>query len=275
MTWIACGACGQKVTGDVKHNCPKETIELSKRIAELEKIAENYVGYDCREMRYIQEIENKDVRISKLEKDLHMLQRHYDQLEHDLPSDEHYECYTNDAGDTWCDCPDDIIFVERKRIGDMFELECGWKAEKRTFRVTKAPDDESDDYEVEMIEETKMTMIGNGDISHEVKDFQDESQPTTKADSVEASEPVGRFYWESIADSYVMAIPSEGTSHYNKDDFPLFTRPSKLLTDEKIREIAQATKRYQGIYDGYGNGIGQKMVLDEIAFANAVLEAAR
>ena len=42
--------------------------QQADRIAELEKLLEHSVGSDCREMRYIQEIENKDARIAELEK---------------------------------------------------------------------------------------------------------------------------------------------------------------------------------------------------------------
>ena len=55
--------------------------QQADRIAELEKLLEQSIGSDCREMRHIQEIENKDARIAELEKDLHMIQRHYDQLD--------------------------------------------------------------------------------------------------------------------------------------------------------------------------------------------------
>jgi predicted S18 family serine protease len=49
----------------------KNTIEIqSDRIADLEKLLEHSIGSDCREMRYIQEIENKDARIAELEKEL-------------------------------------------------------------------------------------------------------------------------------------------------------------------------------------------------------------
>ena len=44
--------------------------QQADRIAELEKLLEHSVGSDCREMRYIQEIENKDARIAELEKEL-------------------------------------------------------------------------------------------------------------------------------------------------------------------------------------------------------------
>ena len=44
--------------------------QQADRIAELEKLLVHQVGADCREMRYIQEIENKDARIAELEKAL-------------------------------------------------------------------------------------------------------------------------------------------------------------------------------------------------------------
>ena len=47
----------------------EQNRQQSDRIAELEKLLEHSVGSDCREMRYIQEIENKDARIAELEKD--------------------------------------------------------------------------------------------------------------------------------------------------------------------------------------------------------------
>ena len=43
--------------------------QQADRIAELEKLLEQSIGSDCREMRYIQEIENRDARIEELEKD--------------------------------------------------------------------------------------------------------------------------------------------------------------------------------------------------------------
>ena len=49
------------------------------------------------------------------------------------------------------------------------------------------------------------------------------------------SEPVGRYYWESVADGIEMAIPSATTPHYMKDDFPLYLAPqTKPLSDEEI-----------------------------------------
>ena len=48
----------------------EEVYKGNDRIAELEKLLEHFVGSDCREMRYIQEIENKDARIAGLEKEL-------------------------------------------------------------------------------------------------------------------------------------------------------------------------------------------------------------
>ena len=52
------------------------------------------------------------------------------------------------------------------------------------------------------------------------------------AELEKGEEVAGRFYWESVVDGHVMAVPSEGTPHYNKDDFPLYTTPqTKPLSD--------------------------------------------
>ena len=58
------------------------------------------------------------------------------------------------------------------------------------------------------------------------------------AELEKGEEVAGRFYWESVVDGHVMAVPSEGTPHYNKDDFPLYTTPQiKELSDEEIKQI--------------------------------------
>lgn len=59
-------------------------------------------------------------------------------------------CYSNDDGDTWYDCPDDIAIVDGLNSGDKFELLVSTRAKRKTFVVTKAPDDSNDEYEVEM-----------------------------------------------------------------------------------------------------------------------------
>jgi hypothetical protein len=59
------------------------------------------------------------------------------------------------------------------------------------------------------------------------------------AELEKGEEVAGRFYWESVVDGHVMAVPSEGTPHYNKDDFPLYTTPQiKELSDEEIEKLA-------------------------------------
>ena len=61
------------------------------------------------------------------------------------------------------------------------------------------------------------------------------------AELEKGEEVAGRFYWESVVDGHVMAVPSEGTPHYNKDDFPLYTTPQiKKLSDEEIEECIVA-----------------------------------
>ncbi len=58
------------------------------------------------------------------------------------------------------------------------------------------------------------------------------------AELEKGEEVAGRFYWESVVDGHVMAVPSEGTPHYNKDDFPLYTTPQiKKLSDEEIEVL--------------------------------------
>ena len=57
------------------------------------------------------------------------------------------------------------------------------------------------------------------------------------AELEKGEEVAGRFYWESVVDGHVMAVPSEGTPHYNKDDFPLYTTPQiKKLSDEVLNK---------------------------------------
>ncbi len=60
-------------------------------------------------------------------------------------------CYTNNEGDTWSDCPDDCDFVEGRALGEEFKLQASIRAWTEVFRVTKVPDETSDDYEVEPV----------------------------------------------------------------------------------------------------------------------------
>ncbi len=65
------------------------------------------------------------------------------------------------------------------------------------------------------------------------------------AELEKGGEVAGRFYWESVVDGHVMAIPSEGTPHYNKDDFPLYTTPQiKELSDEEIKPLLDRIQNY-------------------------------
>lgn len=62
-----------------------------------------------------------------------------------------YNVFSNDDGDSWETHPASDNFVHGLQLGEEFELLAGWQAERVTFRVTKVPDDESDDYEVEEV----------------------------------------------------------------------------------------------------------------------------
>lgn len=60
-------------------------------------------------------------------------------------------CYSDDEGDTWRDCPDDCEFVEGRALGEEFELQASIRSWAEVFRITKVPDETSDDYEVEPV----------------------------------------------------------------------------------------------------------------------------
>lgn len=62
-----------------------------------------------------------------------------------------YDSFSDDGGESWRDHPADCDFVDGMQLGEEFELLGGWKAKHLTFRVTKVPDDENDDYEVEEV----------------------------------------------------------------------------------------------------------------------------
>lgn len=62
-----------------------------------------------------------------------------------------FECWSDNDGDSWGEHPADGEFVDELKVGDEYELLAGWNSVRATYRVTKAPDDESDDYEVECV----------------------------------------------------------------------------------------------------------------------------
>ncbi len=95
----------------------------------------------------------QEARVRELEEALAELQRKYD-------FENEPDCYSED-GDYWFDCPNDIELVEGRKVGDEFDLLGGYHALSIRFRVTKAPDDESDDYEVEQALSATAREVGN------------------------------------------------------------------------------------------------------------------
>lgn len=95
----------------------------------------------------------QEARVRELEEALAELQRKYD-------FENEPDCYSED-GDYWFDCPNDIELVEGRKVGDEFDLLGGYHALPIRFRVTKAPDDESDDYEVEQALSATAREVGN------------------------------------------------------------------------------------------------------------------
>lgn len=64
------------------------------------------------------------------------------------------ECYSDNDGDSWYDHPADAEFVEGLAVGETYTLTVSHYSVERTYRVTKVPDDVSDDYEVEPVQAT-------------------------------------------------------------------------------------------------------------------------
>ena len=65
-----------------------------------------------------------------------------------------FDYYSPDDGDHWFDCPDDMEIVSQLssgKIGDEFDLLCGWRAVTERFRLVKVGDETNDDYQVERI----------------------------------------------------------------------------------------------------------------------------
>jgi len=66
----------------------------------------------------------------------------------------HQECYSDNDGDSWYDHPADSMLVDGLAVGDTYTLSVSHYSVGRTYRVTKAPDETSDDYEVEPMQAT-------------------------------------------------------------------------------------------------------------------------
>lgn len=74
-----------------------------------------------------------------------------DQLKSCAVSSPQADCYSADGTEYWVDCPDDIDFVDGRTLGEEYEIYASVRAWKQCYRVTKVPDDVSDDYEVELV----------------------------------------------------------------------------------------------------------------------------
>ncbi|WP_313329806.1 hypothetical protein [Comamonas sp.] len=61
------------------------------------------------------------------------------------------DCYSDDDGDTWRDLPSDIDFVQGRKLGEEFGLQASVRSWPEIFRITKVPDENDDDYEVEAV----------------------------------------------------------------------------------------------------------------------------
>lgn len=62
------------------------------------------------------------------------------------------DCWSDNEGDSWRDSPEDCDFLDGLKVGDEYELQASIRSWPERFRVTKAPDGVSDDYEVEPVD---------------------------------------------------------------------------------------------------------------------------
>ncbi len=72
-------------------------------------------------------------------------------------------------------------------------------------------------------------------------------------------EPVGRYYWESVADGIVMALPSETTPHFNVDDFPLYMHPAPAAPVQEPVTLNRAGVQKLLGQSGYDNANPEEM----------------
>ena len=117
---------------------------LETRIAELESRLEIDTEHDidgidaCNATIELQDtlIDELKSRVAELEKD----------------AARYRVCYSDNDGDSCTESPADADFVSGLTVGEEFELLVCFHPVRRAFRVIKAPDDVSDDYEVEEVQ---------------------------------------------------------------------------------------------------------------------------
>jgi predicted RNase H-like nuclease (RuvC/YqgF family) len=73
IDWLENHVCGAETTKEVIAMLRQQKAEIES----LKKLLEHSVGSDCREMRYIQEIENKDAEIEALKAELDEANQRY------------------------------------------------------------------------------------------------------------------------------------------------------------------------------------------------------
>ena len=65
-----------------------------------------------------------------------------------------FDGFSDSDGDYWYESPDDFNLLDSVgalKVGDEYEVLAGWNSVEAKYRVTKVPDETSDDYEVECI----------------------------------------------------------------------------------------------------------------------------
>lgn len=102
-----------------------------------------------------------------------------------------FQCWSDNDGDSWREHPADADLVDGLKVGDTYELLAGWESVRATYRVTKAPDAESDDYEVECISHPEDNKPSAGKPSG-----QDALRPLDDAPAVDGYKVLALTKWE-------------------------------------------------------------------------------
>lgn len=126
---------GQKSRSEFVGRCWAEIDQLRAKVAELEKQVE------------LVHVDGKPYHAGAVKQ---LLQR-IAELEQQPRAAVPFDCWSQNDGDSWYEHPADAEFVHRRALGEEFELLAGWSPVRVKYRVTKVPDDQDDDYEVELI----------------------------------------------------------------------------------------------------------------------------
>ncbi len=175
-------------------------------------------------------------------------------------------CYSDDNGDYWRDCPDDCDFVEGLKVGDTYELQASIRAWSETFRVTKAPDETSDDYEVELVSSDAPAHPAEGVPAQDMVSVKKEDANAfcrilTALGMEEEGDPVAEVQrllaaTQPAADAVVsIYVTAGGEREFNDWKVPLSVGRNLLYTQPAAQELDAPESEYRR---GYRHGYNRR-----------------